>query len=53
MLELTDRQKADCHKIIDAMVSYWWTELKVKMLIEGLSFEAALEAVKFEILKDA
>lgn len=49
---LTDQQKVECQKVLNAMVNYFWSKIKMHMLIEGVTFERALELIRLEILND-
>jgi len=49
-LELTDKQKAECQKIMDNMSQYFWSRIKLKM--ESISFEEALKEVQEEMMNE-
>jgi hypothetical protein len=51
MNELTDEEKADCQKILDRLVAYWWSKLKVKMLVNGTPYEEAVQELMKEMLE--
>lgn len=51
MLELTDDQKEECQKMINALMSYWWRKIEVR-IDKGLSFQAALQELKQEMRND-
>lgn len=52
MLELTDKEKEEAHKTVDALMNYWWKQISAKM-DKGLSFNAALQELIQEIRSDA
>lgn len=49
MVDLTDEQKDECQRVINALASYWWARLRIKMDVDGLSFEDAVAEIKAEI----
>jgi len=50
-IQLTDKQKEDCQKVMDHMMQYFWHKVRTKMEA-GASFEDALEELKREILNE-
>ncbi len=51
-LELTDKQKEECQKVMDQMMQFFWSRITNKMLIENMTFGMAIKQVKLEILDD-
>lgn len=51
ILNLTNKQKEECQKILDCLLEYWWNRFKLKM-DTGMSFEVASLELQEEILNE-
>lgn len=52
-MTLTSAEIAECEKIIDTLMAYTWAKLRIKMELEGKSYELAFAELQQEILSDA
>lgn len=51
-MTLTNAETAECEKIIDALMAHLWAKMRIKMELEGKSYELAFEELQQEILSD-
>lgn len=51
MSELTEEEKKEAYKVVQAIVDMWWSRIQIRMIVYGEDYEEAFKRVKEEILK--